>query len=84
VSPALTVICPATAPLPAELAGNGCCVALSLAEQASEDDAAINAKRANERFKPTSIVDREPVTAAGEYANGAENRGTQSEKTVLR
>jgi hypothetical protein len=54
--------CPATAPLPAEAAGNCECGGPSLAEQAIEDDAATNAKRANERFKPTSIDGCEPAS----------------------
>jgi hypothetical protein len=62
VLPALAPTCPATAPLPAELAGNCECGGPSLAEQAIEDDAATNAKTTNERFKPTSIDGYEPAS----------------------
>jgi hypothetical protein len=62
VLPALATTCPATAPLPAEAAGNCECGGPSLAEQAIKDDATTNAKRANERFKPTSIDGCEPAS----------------------
>jgi hypothetical protein len=56
-----------------------------LAEQATETDAATNAEKANKRFKPTSTVDCEPASPPlANMPTALKNRGTQSEKTVLR